>query len=142
MKVLCVGNQKGGVSKTTTSLNLCYSLANTFKKKVLLIDMDSQGSASLNLQIDVASDDVHTIDEILEPIVLRKQKVAAWDALKECIYTPTFTDRIRDPEDRRKPGSEKTSGESRVRCRRKRHSDHGAGRKRDRQGKGSPRGHQ
>ena len=102
MKVLCVGNQKGGVSKTTTSLNLCYSLANTFKKKVLLIDMDSQGSASLNLQIDVASDDVHTIDEILEPIVLRKQKVAAWDALKECIYTPTFTDRIRDPEDRMK----------------------------------------
>ena len=102
MKVLCVGNQKGGVSKTTTSLNLCYSLANTYNQKVLLIDMDSQGSASLNLQIDVASEDVHTIDELLEPIVLRRQNSISWEALKECIYTPTYTDRVRDPEDRMK----------------------------------------
>lgn len=102
MKVLCVGNQKGGVSKTTTSLNLCYSLANTYNQKVLLIDMDSQGSASLNLQIDVASEDVHTIDELLEPIVLRRQSSIPWEALKECIYTPTYTDRVRDPEDRMK----------------------------------------
>ena len=102
MKVLCVGNQKGGVSKTTTSLNLCYSLANTYDQKVLLIDMDSQGSASLNLQIDVASEDIHTIDQLLEPIVLREQKNVTWEALKECIYTPTYTDRVRDPEDRMK----------------------------------------
>lgn len=102
MKVLCVGNQKGGVSKTTTSLNLCYSLAKTYNQKVLLIDMDSQGSASLNLQIDVASEDVHTIDELLEPIVLRQQATVTWDALKECIYTPTFTDRVRDDDDRMK----------------------------------------
>lgn len=102
MKVLCVGNQKGGVSKTTTSLNLCYSLANTYNQKVLLIDMDSQGSASLNLQIDVASEDIHTIDQLLEPIVLREQKNVTWEALKECIYTPTYTDRVRDPEDRMK----------------------------------------
>ena len=102
MKVLCVGNQKGGVSKTTTSLNLCYSLAKTYNKKVLLIDMDSQGSASLNLQIDVASEDVHTIDELLEPIVLRQQGSIPWEALKECIYTPTFTDRVRDENDRMK----------------------------------------
>lgn len=102
MKVLCVGNQKGGVSKTTTSLNLCYSLANTYDQKVLLIDMDSQGSASLNLQIDVASEDIHTVDQLLEPIVLREQKNVTWEALKECIYTPTYTDRVRDPEDRMK----------------------------------------
>ena len=102
MKVLCVGNQKGGVSKTTTSLNLCYSLANTYHQKVLLIDMDSQGSASLNLQIDVASEDIHTIDQLLEPIVLREQRNVTWDALQECIYTPSYTDRVRDPEDRMK----------------------------------------
>lgn len=98
MKVLCVGNQKGGVSKTTTSLNLCYSLANTYNQRVLLIDMDSQGSASLNLQIDVASDDIHTIDELLEPIVLRHSNHISWEYLQEYIYTPTFTDRVRDPE--------------------------------------------
>ena len=102
MKVLCVGNQKGGVSKTTTSLNLCYSLANTYHQKVLLIDMDSQGSASLNLQIDVASEDIHTIDQLLEPIVLREQRNVTWEALQECIYTPSYTDRVRDPEDRMK----------------------------------------
>ena len=102
MRVLTVANQKGGCSKTTTSLNLCYSLANTYGKKVLLIDMDSQGSASLNLQIDVASEDVHTIDELLEPVVLNKIRTIPWDALKQCIYTPTFTDRVRDDDDKMK----------------------------------------
>lgn len=102
MKVLCVGNQKGGVSKTTTSLNFCYSLANTYHQKVLLIDMDSQGSASLNLQMDVTSEDIHTIDEILEPVVERNRNVFSWDVLQECIYTPSYKDRIRDPDNKMK----------------------------------------
>ena len=100
MKIITMGNQKGGCAKTTTSLNVCYSLANTYEKKVLLIDMDSQGSASLNLGIDIASDDVHTIDEILEPYVLNKVRSIKWEALKQCIYTPTYQDRERDPENR------------------------------------------
>lgn len=99
-RVLTIGNQKGGVSKTSSCLNLCYSLANTYGYNVLLIDMDSQGSASLNLQIDVAGEDIHTIDELLEPVVLNKIRSIPWNALKECIYTPTFNDRIRDPEDK------------------------------------------
>ena len=96
MKVLCVGNQKGGVSKTTTSINLCYSLANTYHQKVLLIDMDSQGSASLNLQMDVTSEEIHTIDEILEPIVSRNRNTFNWDVLQECIYTPVYKGKIRN----------------------------------------------
>lgn len=99
-KVLALGNQKGGVSKTTSSLNLCYALANTYGMKVLLIDMDSQGSAGLNLGIDIADDDVYTIDAILEPYVERKIRSISWEALKQCIYTPTFTDRVRDPENK------------------------------------------
>lgn len=102
MYVLAVGNQKGGVGKTSNSLNICYALANYYKKKVLLIDMDSQGSAGLNLGIDIANDDVHTIDELLEPMVKGTIKAQPWEAIKQCIYTPTFQNRERDPENQMK----------------------------------------
>lgn len=94
-RVICLGNQKGGCAKTSDCLNIAYCFANTKKYKVLLIDLDSQGSASLNVGINITDDSVNTIDQLLGAYVKRDIEEFDWDDVKNFIYTPTYFTRKR-----------------------------------------------
>lgn len=73
VKIIAITNQKGGVGKTTSSINIAASLAAT-KRNVLLIDLDPQGNASSGCGIEKSDLEHHMLDVLLD------EKTA-----KECI---------------------------------------------------------
>ncbi len=73
-KALSIVNQKGGVGKTTTSVNLAASMA-AARRKVLLIDMDPQGNATMGSGIDKATTVRSSYDVLMD-----------LDTLENCIY--------------------------------------------------------
>ncbi|MEO8079106.1 MAG: ParA family protein [Caldimonas sp.] len=75
-RIFCVANQKGGVGKTTTTVNLAAGLAQ-LGRRVLLVDLDPQGNATMGSGIDKRELHASVYDVLLESASVAEARVAS-----------------------------------------------------------------
>jgi chromosome partitioning protein len=88
-RILAVTNQKGGVGKTTTAINLGAALAR-MRKRVLIVDLDPQGNASTGLGIVPSDRMFTTYDLIVDEVPLRN--VVLPTQIEDLFIAPATTD--------------------------------------------------
>ena len=76
MRIFCIANQKGGVGKTTTTVNLAAGLAQV-GKRVLLVDLDPQGNATMGSGIDKRALDPTVYDVLLETTSIAEARLTS-----------------------------------------------------------------
>jgi chromosome partitioning protein len=75
-KIFCVANQKGGVGKTTTTVNLAAGLAQ-LGQRVLMIDLDPQGNATMGSGVDKRQLELTVYDVLLESASIAEARVSS-----------------------------------------------------------------
>ena len=75
-KIFCIANQKGGVGKTTTTVNLAAGLAKV-GQRVLLVDLDPQGNATMGSGLDKRNLELSVYDVLLESASIQEAAVKA-----------------------------------------------------------------
>ena len=75
-RIFCVANQKGGVGKTTTTVNLAAGLAQ-LGQRVLVVDLDPQGNATMGSGVDKRSLTLSVYDVLLESASITEARVAS-----------------------------------------------------------------
>jgi chromosome partitioning protein len=92
-KVIAVANQKGGVGKTTTSINIGASLA-ALEYSVLIVDFDPQGNASTGLGIDIKNPDLLGIYECLAGKCTPKEAIHHYEEIDKLDILPANIDLV------------------------------------------------
>ena len=76
LRIFCVANQKGGVGKTTTTVNLAAGLAK-LGQRVLVVDLDPQGNATMGSGIDKRKLEISVYDVLLESATIAEARQRA-----------------------------------------------------------------